>query len=61
MSNDQDQDQDQDQATFGAGGSMVLDVRGQISDTISIRDAIAKKGSGRRVPMHQELRRALRV
>ena len=39
--------------------SMVLDVRGQISDTITIRDAIAKKGSGRRVPMHQELRHAL--
>jgi integrase len=39
--------------------SMVLDVRGQISDTITIRDAIAKKGSGRRVPMHQDLRRAL--
>jgi integrase len=39
--------------------SMVLDVRGQVSDTITIRDAIAKKGSGRRVPMHQELRRAL--
>ena len=39
--------------------SMVLDVRGQISDTITIRDAIAKKGSGRRVQMHQDLRRAL--
>jgi integrase len=39
--------------------SMVLDVRGQISDTIAVRDAIAKKGSGRRVPMHQDLRRAL--
>jgi integrase len=39
--------------------SMVLDVRGHISDTITIRDAIAKKGSGRRVPMHQDLRRAL--
>src|SRR5450755_4484978 len=39
--------------------SMVLDVRGQVSDTITVRDAIAKKGSGRRVPMHQDLRRAL--
>jgi integrase/recombinase XerD len=39
--------------------SMVLDVRGQIADTVTIRDAIAKKGSGRRIPMHPELRRAL--
>jgi integrase/recombinase XerD len=39
--------------------SMVLDVRGQVTDTITIRDAIAKKGSGRRIPVHNELRRAL--
>jgi len=39
--------------------SMVLDARGQVADTIAIRDAIAKKGSGRRIPMHPELRRAL--
>ena len=39
--------------------SMVLDARGQIGDTITIRDAIAKKGSGRRIPMHQDLRQAL--
>ena len=38
---------------------MVLDARGKVGDTITIRDAIAKKGSGRRVPMHPSLRRAL--
>jgi integrase len=41
--------------------SMVLDTRGQVGDTITIRDAIAKKGSGRRVPMHQDLRWALKT
>jgi integrase len=39
--------------------SMVLDSRGHVSDTIAIRDAIAKKGAGRRIPMHRDLRRAL--
>jgi integrase len=39
--------------------SMVLDSRGQVSETITIRDAIAKKGSGRRIPLHPDLRRAL--
>jgi integrase len=38
---------------------MVLDARGKLADTIAIRDAIAKKRSGRRVPMHPDLRRAL--
>jgi integrase/recombinase XerD len=38
---------------------MVLDPRGRVSDTITIRDAIAKKGSGRHIPVHQDLRRAL--
>jgi integrase/recombinase XerD len=39
--------------------SMVLDARGQVGDTITIRDAIAKKGSGRRIPLHPDLGRAL--
>ena len=39
--------------------SMVLDVRGQINDTIALHDAIAKKRSGRRIPMHHDLRQAL--
>ena len=40
--------------------SMVLDARGKISDVICIRDAIAKKRSGRRIPLHPALRQALR-
>jgi integrase/recombinase XerD len=39
--------------------SMVLYARGEVGDIITIRDAIAKKGSGRRVPMHPNVRRAL--
>ena len=41
--------------------SMALDARGKVADALSIRDAIAKKRSGRRVPVHAELRRALRA
>jgi integrase len=39
--------------------SMVLDARGRVADMISVRDAIAKKRSGRRIPAHPALRRAL--
>jgi len=39
--------------------SMVLDAAGRVSDSIAIDDRIAKKGSGRRIPMHPELRAAL--
>jgi integrase len=39
--------------------SMALDARGKIADGLTVRDAIAKKRSGRRIPMHPELRRAL--
>jgi integrase len=39
--------------------SMVLDARGKVADAISVRDAIAKKRRGRRIPMHPDLRRAL--
>lgn len=39
--------------------SMVLDASGRVADTISVRDAIAKKRSGRRIPAHPALRRAL--
>jgi integrase len=38
---------------------MVLDARGRIGDTLDIRDAIAKKRSGRRVPIHAGLKAAL--
>jgi integrase len=39
--------------------SMVLDATGRVSDSIAIDDRIAKKGSGRRIPMHADLRAAL--
>lgn len=41
--------------------SMVLDARGCIADTLSIHDHIAKKRGGRRIPMHADLRDALRA
>lgn len=39
--------------------SMVLTARGTISDIVVVPDDIAKKGTGRRVPMHRDLRRSL--
>jgi integrase/recombinase XerD len=41
--------------------SMVLTARGTISDSVVVPDNIAKKGTGRRVPMHRDLRSALTV
>jgi integrase/recombinase XerD len=41
--------------------SMVLDARGRVADSIAVHDAIAKKRSGRRIPMHDDLRKALTV
>lgn len=38
---------------------MVLDSRGHVGTIIELRDCAAKKGSGRCVPMHKELRSAL--
>ena len=43
----------------GLDWSMVLDARGRVSDTIHVRDLIAKKRGGRRIPMHPDLRRDL--
>ena len=43
----------------GLDWSMVLDARGRVSDTIYVRDLIAKKRRGRRIPMHPDLRRVL--
>jgi integrase/recombinase XerD len=43
----------------GLDWSMVLDARGRVSDTIHVRDLIAKKHRGRRIPTHPDLRRAL--
>jgi len=39
--------------------SMVLDARGKIGAVICVRDAIAKKRSGRVIPLHPALRLAL--
>lgn len=44
----------------GLDWSMLLDARGRIGTSIEVRDSIAKKGSGRRVPLHPELRSALK-
>ncbi|MFM9942704.1 MAG: tyrosine-type recombinase/integrase [Hyphomicrobiaceae bacterium] len=40
---------------------MVLDPTGKVAPMIEVRASISKRGSGRRVPMHQELRRALKL
>lgn len=45
----------------GLEWSMVCDARGRIDTVIELRDAIAKKGSGRRIPLHPELRQQLRI
>ena len=39
--------------------AMVLDADGKIAATLDVRGSIAKRGSGRRVPMHPQLRKAL--
>ena len=38
---------------------MVLDPSGNVAAVIEVRDGIAKRGAGRRVPMHPQLRQAL--
>jgi integrase/recombinase XerD len=38
---------------------MVLDARGRVGRTIEVRNAIAKYGTGRCVPLHPDLRSAL--
>ena len=40
---------------------MVLDARGRIADMVAVDDAIAKKRSGRLIPMHPDLTAALRA
>jgi len=39
--------------------TMVFDARGQVGAFIAVRDAISKRRSGRRIPLHADLRRAL--
>jgi integrase/recombinase XerD len=41
--------------------SMVLDAEGHVAHVLTIEDRIAKKRAGRRIPLHPELRRALRA
>ena len=43
----------------GLQWSMVMTDDGKISDVVDIRNAIAKRGSGHRIPMHPSLQRAL--
>ena len=43
----------------GLDWTMVLDGDGRLGRSLEVRDSIAKKGSGRRVPLHSELRTAL--
>jgi integrase len=38
---------------------MVLDPTGEVGSVIELRDRVAKKGSGRLIPLHSELRIAL--
>ncbi len=40
--------------------SMVSDAKGRVGQTIELEDRVAKKGSGRTIPIHPELRTALR-
>lgn len=40
--------------------SMVLDAHGDVAQVLTIEDRIAKKRAGRRIPLHPELRQALR-
>ena len=38
---------------------MVLTASGKVAETMDVRDRIAKKGSGRRIPIHKDLRTEL--
>lgn len=44
----------------GLQWSMVLDAQGRISDTLEVRNKISKGCRGRRLPIHDQLRSALR-
>ena len=43
----------------GLRWEMVLDSRGRVGSTLELADSISKYGSGRRLPIHPDLRRAL--
>lgn len=38
---------------------MVLNILGRVGETIAVENSISKKGGGRNIPMHGEIRRAL--
>src|SRR5689334_23102930 len=38
---------------------MILDPAGRVGNTVELRDRAAKKGSGRTIPLHPDLRAAL--
>jgi integrase len=40
---------------------MVLDAKGKVTDIIELPAKAAKKGSGRRIPLHRDLRHALTI
>jgi len=44
----------------GLDWSMVLASNGKISDQLAIAKTIAKRGSGRRIPLHRDLKEALK-
>ena len=44
----------------GLTWAMVLDAEGRVGRDLVVEDTIAKKGSGRRIPLHPELRAGLR-
>jgi integrase/recombinase XerD len=39
--------------------SMVLNANGKVGNSLAVEDRIAKKGSGRRIPIHPDLKQAL--
>src|SRR5437763_12332880 len=41
--------------------AMVLDATGAIGNVIELHDSIAKKGSGRRIPLHPDVHAALQA
>ncbi len=43
----------------GLAWGMVLDASGRVGHVLDVRSAIAKRGSGRRIPLHRKLRHAL--
>lgn len=45
----------------GLTWGMVLDPNGRVGKILEVRGSIAKRGAGRRVPMHPRLRRALKA